>query len=268
MMDLILSRKEFVDEVKGRPVIWFTFLALFVVGGNFGNIYNSEASNLSAREKNRAKHSDAFEGVYRRNVWSEGDESTYKLDYYSGSGSIPKNVPMYLKLLQDIFNDNRFMTIVDLGCGDFKLMEKISVPPKKSYKGFDVVDGLIKRNQKQYTKKNIKFYYIEDLKDFKGQKADLLIIKDVMQHWSNRDIKYFLDNILPNFRYALITNDTQKDLSKQANVDISNGGHRLLDITRSPFNVNKKNLKELKTGDTLNKVTYLYTNPNNRDSSN
>ena len=41
-------------------------------------------------------------------------------------------------------------------------------------------------------------------------KGDFLLIKDVLQHLSNRGVQVFIETILPRFRYAIMTNDVHK----------------------------------------------------------
>ena len=49
-----------------------------------------------------------------------------------------------------IFDDDRYQSFVDLGCGDFQVMKLIKVPLKKSYIGIDVVSDVIKDKERFY----------------------------------------------------------------------------------------------------------------------
>lgn len=53
--------------------------------------------------------------------------------------------------------------------------------------------------------------HISDLKDIQG---DLLISKDVQQHWPNAEVNYFFDTIVPKFKYAILTNDYTSALTR------------------------------------------------------
>lgn len=68
---------------------------------------------------------------------------------------------------------------------------------------------------------------MENVKD----KGDLLITKDVMQHWPNSQGRYYIDKILPNFKYALVTNDISRNTVRN---DISPGGWQLIPISWVP----------------------------------
>ena len=58
------------------------------------------------------------------------------------------------------------------------------------------------------------------------ESGDLIIIKDVMQHWPNLETNYFLQTVVPRFKYALLTNDLTK--GQQGNTNF--GGWRPMNI--------------------------------------
>ena len=174
-----------------------------------------------------------FSGIYLNNGWEEG----------SGMGSNPKNAAPYIELLQQYIDDPRFNVIVDLGCGDWQIMNHIALPNNKIYKGYDVVYSIQAANISKFAKSNVQFYNINNLRDFKKQNVygDLLIIKDVLQHLPNSEVNYFFKDILPKFKYALITNNIVHDelaLAQEftVNRDIYLGEFRPLRLMDSPFN--------------------------------
>ncbi len=193
-------------------------------------------------------YTNAFTNIYDKNMWGG-----------SGPGSDPTDAKLYLEVLQQYFNDPRFNTIVDFGCGDWRLMEHINVPANKTYKGFDVVQSVIDSNTKNYGKSNIQFYKINTFKDFLNEKADLIIVKDVLMHLPSKDVKFFIDNILPNFKYALITHAYEEN---KPNSDIEIGDFRSLNLELAPFNLeNAEVLFDYKTVGGVKRI-YLYKNPN------
>ncbi|WP_342269643.1 hypothetical protein [Rickettsia endosymbiont of Orchestes rusci] len=211
------------------------------------------AGMLIILERKSFTEKEIFTYIYDNDKWGKG----------SGPGSYEENTEVYRKLLQEYFNDSRFKTIIDYGCGDFQIMELINVPDNKIYKGVDVVKKVIENNKKLYGKDNIQFSQIEDFDQLKDNGlliGDLLIVKDVFIHWPNNKIQNFLDTILPNFNYALITHDIAEECF---NKDIQLGGFRPLDIGVSPFNFqNLTVIKEYGTQETGGKKrVYLYTNP-------
>ncbi|XVN42451.1 MAG: class I SAM-dependent methyltransferase [Candidatus Rickettsia vulgarisii] len=186
-----------------------------------------------------------FTKIYDQNLWGSG----------SGPGSNPINAEPYLKLLQSYLDDPKFVSIVDLGCGDWQLMKTLRIPDSKAHIGFDLVKSVINTNIKNYQKDNINFNHIHKLADLKNQKGDLLIVKDVLQHSNNQEIKYFIKEILPNFKYALITNDY---FSTNNNSEISTGLYRTIDLESEPFNMSSiKTLLDYSAHGVLKRV-YLY----------
>lgn len=167
-----------------------------------------------------------FTDIYDGNHWGKG----------SGVGSNPTNAAEYISLLQSYFDDPRFNTFVDLGCGDWQIMSQIKIPVNKTYIGYDVVASVIDSNKQRFAAHNVHFYTIKDLREFKtnGKSADLLIVKDVLQHWPNQEIQYFILNILPDYKFALITNAYFND-PRRVNTDINLGGFRALDLAAVPF---------------------------------
>jgi hypothetical protein len=65
--------------------------------------------------------------------------------------------------------------------------------------------------------------------------ADLLIAKDVFQHWSDEAVLEFLP-VLARFKYALITNCVNPS-GPTKNLPIVDGDFRYLDLRLPPFNV-------------------------------
>ena len=193
----------------------------------------------------------SFTNVYATKRWGVG----------SGFCSDPKNAGPYLKLLQQYLSDPKYHSIVDLGCGDWQLMRTMTLPSSKIYEGYDVVKSIIEINKKNYQRSNVNFYFISGLGEFKTKSNDLLIVKDVLQHWPVHDIQYFLKNILPKFRYALITND-YTDTTK--NWDINIGEYRPIDLEAKPFlfGNNLKVILDFPMKKGVVKRVYLYTNPN------
>jgi len=105
-------------------------------------------------------------------------------------------------------------------------------------------------------------YHVETLdaldRELQLLKGDMLIVKDVLQHLSNQNIQYFVNNILPNYKYALITNDYSTTMNN--NADIVKGQHRTLDLAAPPFNLTNLQV-EYKTLGSPKRV-YIYTSAN------
>ena len=133
-------------------------------------------------------------------------------------------------------------------------MSLIDIPQDKIYKGYDIVKSVISANDKKFSKDNVSFYHSTNIDEVAA--ADLLIIKDVLIHWPNKKIQYFIDNILPKFKYALITDGYDK---QHLNKDINLGSFRFLDIASAPFNLKNIQLVLDFTAHGSPKRIYFYT---------
>ena len=126
---------------------------------------------------------ERFEQIYDQNKWGYG----------SGKGSLPRHSRGYIGMLQGFMSDHSISTVVDLGCGDWQFSRLIDWSGVQ-YHGTDLVRSVIDRNIEQYSAPNIEFRVFsgnfDDLPD-----ADLLLAKDVLQHWSNDSVKSFLPTL-------------------------------------------------------------------------
>ncbi|MBY0263807.1 MAG: hypothetical protein K2P90_00010 [Holosporales bacterium] len=195
---------------QSNKKILYAFFASLLLGVSGWGIFHHQA--VSSEEK-------IFTHIYENNLWGKG----------SGPGSDPSKAQPYISLLQTVFENPKYKTIVDLGCGDWQLMEKIRIPHDKFYKGFDVVHSVINDNIQKHQRTNVQFYHIHELKKFQNVTGDLLIVKDVLIHWPIKTILFFLQDILPHFKYALLTGDYGSNSDKEM------GSYSPLDLQAPPF---------------------------------
>lgn len=162
-----------------------------------------------------------FEQIYAENKWLYG----------SGEGSQRQHTKRYTSFLQGFLRKNKIKSVVDMGCGDWQFSQFIHWDGI-DYRGFDVVSSVIEANQRKFAVPGIRFQLtVGDGSDLPS--ADLLIAKDVLQHWSNDAIKAFMPNF-KKYPYCLITNCVNPN-GKTTNHDIENGGFRYLDLRLAPF---------------------------------
>lgn len=246
-----------VKRLKFRTKVYVSLLVMAAIAAATVNYrYYQRTVNAipgyvtlpGAKENDYVK---VFSYIYEHDFWNGG----------SGPGSDPSNAGRYIALLQEYFNDPRFNTIVDLGCGDWQIMRNISIPINKSYLGFDVVPSIVEANRAEFTTDNVHFYHTKSLREFVdlNVSGDLLVIKDVMQHWPHDEIQYFLENVLPRFKYALITN--QYDTTKlHHNKAVVLGPEHSLGLIDPPYNLQAALVLEYDGPD--HKQVLFYTNPN------
>ncbi len=126
----------------------------------------------------------------------------------------------------------KIKSVVEMGCGDWQFSKDIDWGGA-IYHGFDVVPSVITRNQKAYSRTGVSFHlYSGDPAELPH--ADLLIVKDVLQHLSDAKINGVLPH-LKRFTYSLITNCVNPRGITQ-NTDIVDGDFRYLDLRLAPFN--------------------------------
>lgn len=149
---------------------------------------------------------DVFADVYRRKAWFS---ATADRDLYSGPGSNPEFGKPYAEAVRGFAVKHTIKTIVDLGCGDFRVGELIAGPPFK-YVGVDVVDAVVDYNNARYGSADIAFVRkdiaLDDLPD-----GDLCLVREVFQHLSNAQIASALDR-MRKFKWCLVT-DRQSSLA-------------------------------------------------------
>jgi SAM-dependent methyltransferase len=151
-----------------------------------------------------------------------------------GRGLAPEAHPRLCNLLRRVLDENKVTSVLDLGCGDWQFSRFIDWSGVR-YQGFDLVRSVIERNRELYSATNITFHAYEgDLAQLPP--ADLIIAKDVLQHWSNQSVTNFLP-FLKKYPLALLTNCVQPDGGPTANVDDADGGSRPIDLRRPPFNL-------------------------------
>lgn len=189
---------------------------------------------------------EVFSNIYATDFWTNG----------SGPGSAKEHTVEYREILQRYFNDTKYQTYVDLGCGDWQIMSLIKIPKEKTYTGYDIVKTVIDNNKKKFSKNNVSFYHTREIDDIEA--GDLLIVKDVLMHWPNKKVEYFIDHILPKFKYALIT-EGDDPIIKNKNINF--GEWRPVDLTSSPFNAS--DIEHIYTYEAHGgvKKIYFYTNP-------
>lgn len=161
-----------------------------------------------------------FTRIYRENEWLAG----------SGEGSLPENTEEYRALLQRFLCEKQIQSVVDVGCGDWQFSRLIDWSGI-NYTGIDVVPALVEHNQERFSNDHIRFLCADALRK-PLPVADLLIVKDVLQHWPNRAIKRFLLH-LPQYQYALFTNC----IHGQNNRNVPFGSYRGLALCEAPFHV-------------------------------
>jgi 2-polyprenyl-3-methyl-5-hydroxy-6-metoxy-1,4-benzoquinol methylase len=136
-----------------------------------------------------------------------------------------RNNKKYIDILQDILNKYEINTICDVGCGDWEFSQNIDFGSRE-YLGIDCVSSVIEKDKENFKAKNINFDHKVIGDDYIPEGFDLIIIKDVIQHWTDEDIMKYFSQIIEKNKYVFSTNGykfmrdpTKNTLEKR---DISN----------------------------------------------
>jgi hypothetical protein len=135
------------------------------------------------------------------------------------------------------------------------------------YIGLDAAASVVDANRAKYGKDHVKFEMSPA--EFADVPAgDLLLVKDVLQHFPEEAIHRFMAEVVGRFRFCLITNCIEP--ASLRNRDIEAGDFRPLDLRDSPFNYpapavlsfrgpSKISLRPLRKFPAWHKVVLLYS---------
>lgn len=185
---------------------------------------------------------DIFNRVYKDSVWG----------YKSGSGSDPKNAEPWIALVNQYLGRDDVSTVLDLGCGDGRLMERYDLAGIQ-YLGVDVSSDII---SEKVERSNIKFV-VGDAMTMEIPETDLIIIKDVLQHLPIEYIQHIVPKLIVKAKIVIFCNDVET-----VNRNISVGGYRGIDLLAPPFNFNLRPLFDF-ISDTDLKRIHIYEKGHN-----
>jgi hypothetical protein len=168
---------------------------------------------------------ERFTRIYLDNLWNSTESK-------SGTGSSLKQTKRIRDEIEAVIKNYNIKSLLDLPCGDFNWFRKVNLHGCKYYGG-DIVDKIILDNKKKYASTSINFK-IMDLINDDLPKVDLIIVRDCLVHFSNKDIFKAIENIRQSkSKYLLVT--TFSDLKKNEN--IVTGSWRPINLFRGPFNL-------------------------------
>lgn len=209
---------------------------------------------MSLRKKTPWQTKAVMTQIYDLGFWGKGSVED---KFYSGDGSHdPKIIEPYIQFVQEFLQSfKEKISLVDLGCGDFNVGKNF-VQFTQKYFALDVVEELIAYNSQKFNFPNIEFLSLDIVKN-DLPKADCAIIRQVLQHLSNKEIGLLIPK-LAQYQYIILTEHIP-DGDFIANKDIITGqGIRLkqnsgVDVTKEPFN-----LKPLKSTTILQSKSSKY----------
>jgi SAM-dependent methyltransferase len=204
------------------------------VTSHWGEYYYNR--NMYKKDNNyKTNYVTVFTDIYENNKWGNNNN-----EYYKGSSgpasSYEEQINRYVPFLRTLINNRKVKTIVDLGCGDFKVGNILYDDLDIKYTGYDAYEKVISYNN--LVNKNKEKYDFIHLDLFNNKEkiinGDLCILKDILMHWPLTDIYTFMDYIVESklFKYILIINDLAQ---KKDNTDIPTGEFRPLSVDFFPL---------------------------------
>ncbi len=190
-----------------------------------------------------------FSKIYDEDIWGKDDENKF----CSGPGSTTPNAKKYIDFLEGFILEKKVNCLIDLGCGDYRIMKQvIDKNPDIHFIGIDIVPQLISHNQDMFGSKRVEFVCLDAITD-ELPKGDLIIVRQVLQHLSNNQVKLILKK-LGNYKYALISEHLPVD-NIIPNIDKRAGSKNRLFfnsgvfLDKPPFSVNARKAFEFEDAD-------------------
>lgn len=206
---------------------------------NVKRIYTEFRAKKFKDEMSGKSTEEVFTEIYRRGIWGRSRDGS---PYYSGSGSHESRIIKgYVDAIKKFISDLKYAPdVVDLGCGDFTIGEKIR-PVCKGYIACDIVEELIDYNRKRYSKLDVEFKCINIARNDLPS-ADVVLVRQVFQHLSNEEILKALEKIRISYSYLILTEHLpvkkgftpNKDKPSGADIRTTIGSGVVL--TECPFN--------------------------------
>jgi SAM-dependent methyltransferase len=153
---------------------------------------------VSMRRRNaRRSIQEVFTDIYLDNRWGG-----VRGEFCSGTGSEKHQTELYCNYIKDFVINHNVKEVVDLGCGDFRVAERI-VSEGIEYTGIDIVSELVTHNSLHFGTSQVRFI-CRDITQDDLPEGDLCLVRQVFQHLSNTEIAAILPK-LSRYSYALVT---------------------------------------------------------------
>jgi SAM-dependent methyltransferase len=172
----------------------------------------------------RADMESTFAPFYEENRWGD-DESV------SGPGSSLERTVKLRGELPILLQELGASTLLDAPCGDFNWMKDTPLGVEQ-YIGADIIPDLIARNQRLYGNDQTQFLLLDLTRD-KLPRADVILCRDCLIHFSYRHIAAAIKNFKRSGSTYLLTNSYP---AWPRNENIRTGNFRPLNLTLAPFN--------------------------------
>jgi len=166
---------------------------------------------------------EVFAEIYSTNAWNGSDS-------VSGTGSDLVQTRVIAREIPLLYASLGVRTLLDVPCGDFHWMSRVDLNGLE-YTGADVVDEIVSRNQRQHSRKGVRFRRLNLIQD-RLPRVDLILCRDCLVHLPFPDVFSALERICDSRSEFLLTTTFP---TRTDNEDISMGDWRPLNLERTPF---------------------------------
>lgn len=135
---------------------------------------------------------------YYKNIENHFDTSDEKLLRSTEYNSLEKYLFHYESRMFKILTNNNISNILDLGCGDGKVLKKFATKyPEKKFIGVDISKKNIELAKKQNFAPNVEYIVHNVCNSFEfTQKIDLVFSFSVIQYFNIENSKKLLENLI------------------------------------------------------------------------
>lgn len=181
------------------------------------------SATLPLASAKREQMAETFSAIYEQNAWGNSES-------ISGPGSTATRAADFIDELVALLKSFDTRVLLDAPCGDFNWAGAVA-DAVEHYIGLDVVPELIASHQQLNTNPGRSFI-CADLACDTLPKADVILCRDCLVHFSFQDIELALSNFKRSgSRYLLTTSF----IDWETNTDIPTGGWRPINLQAAPF---------------------------------
>ena len=153
----------------------------------------------------------SFQKIYDSNAWGNNSDRAPVIAKQSPSGKF------YMSMIKDICEKYEIKSILEVGCGNYELM-KFNIDYYNEnqihYLGTDIVENNIVKNLKLYKTEYVDFKKLSDVSQIG---FDLVIIKDVIQHYDTEEALDMINTLIKNNKFVFCINGFKFSRDKTKN---------------------------------------------------
>lgn len=211
--------------------------------------YTRVCARKTQRQYGSLALAEAFTKVYESGAWGSVDAEGMP---NSGLGSRGEYVAQWCSFIDAQFRNHGVASVADLGCGDLLVGTAMA---RMGYivTGVDVADPVASWSQRRQGKERVRFVHADLTKD-QLPGADAAILRQVLQHLTNSEVKAALANIQQTYPLVFITEHVYTGPGCVPNIDMPHGpGTRVpmlsgVFIDQPPFNVHARKVGDIPVG--------------------